>query len=643
MSAGGGIWAADRRTERRLGKRFAIFALIVVLVGVALGARLFTLQIANGGYYAGLARDNRLVLQPILAARGLVFDSQGRQLVDNIPTFVVKARPSDLPDTQRPAVVNRLASLLEMSRPDVIAALDRGAGNRFEAVTIATDVPTDVARIIAEEHLTLPGVEIGVEARRSYRYGSLVSQLMGFTGAVSAEELAESADEGYLRDDVIGKQGLELSFENVLRGQYGVQEVERDARGQTVRVRRTLEDAQPGNSLELTIDLDIQRNAQTAMEWAMDVAGLERGVVIVMNPQTGEILAMVSLPTYDDNEFARGITNARYRDLLEAPGGPLKNYAIAENFPPGSTYKLVTATGGLADEEITDDTILQTRPYLTIGNYRYWDWNRQGFGPLDIREGFAQSSDTFFYQVAGMLGIDRLAYWGAQFGFGERTGIDLPGEVPGILPSNEWKERVFNEPIYPGEVYQAGIGQGYNSFTPIQVLNAYSAMINGGDLHRPQLVKRVLAPDGSVLKDFQPELIRNLPVKADVLRTMRQAARRVVTSYHTYNLVDLPLAVAGKTGTAEFGERDSKGRLPYHSWFVGFVAKEPFLQDDDPTGMQAIAGEDSELAVLAFAYNSNTTGNPAVETVKYFLQLHYGLRKDYRQNWLLERDNFYGQ
>lgn len=624
-------------------KRFVVFAIIIALVVLALGARLFALQVANGGYYAGLSRENRLTLQPVTSARGLIFDRDGRRLVENVPTFSIKVRAADLPLSQRQPVVERLSVLLEMSPVEIIEAIDRAANNRFELVRIAKNVPEDVARIVSEEHLSMPGVEVAVEPQRRYSYTPLVSQVMGYTGAVTPEDLERLGSAGYLNDDTIGKAGVEASFEEILRGEYGIEEVERDARGEVVRVRRTVQEPVAGDSLELTIDVDVQSDAETALRWAMDVAGLQRGVVIVMDPQTGEILAMVSLPTYDSNAFAQGISNAEYRALLEAPGGPLKNYAISENFPPGSTFKLITGTGALQDGEITDQTLIRTAPYISIGNYRYWDWNRRGFGPLDIYDGFGHSSDTFFYQVAGMLGIDRLAYWANQFGLGQRTGIDLPGEVAGIMPSNEWKQRVLNQPIYPGEVYHAGIGQGYDSFTPIQMLNAYSALANGGTLYKPQIVRRVLAPDGSVVREMEPEVIRELPIDPQVLETMRQASRRVLTLYHTWNLVDLPIVVAGKTGTAEYGVRDAKGRLPFHSWFAAFVPREPRKDPADPDGMEAVSRTDAELAVLAFAYDSNTTGNAATEIVKYFLQLHYDLRVDLRDDDLLVIDNLYGQ
>ncbi len=423
-------------------------------------------------------------------------------------------------------------------------------------------MPSDVARIIVEESTGLPGVQVNVEERREYEYGPLVSHVMGYTGAVTADELAQlNGDGAYLNDDQIGKTGVEATFEDVLRGTYGQQEVEQDALGRVLRTVAVTQQPQAGNSLELTIDVEIQRQAEEALAWATKIVDLQRGVVIVMNPQTGEILAMVSNPTYDDNDFATGISNDEYQALIDDPNRPLVNFGISEQYPPGSTFKLVTGSGALEDGVITPTSLVETAGYLQIGSYTYYDWNRQGFGPLDIYGGFAHSSDTFFYQLAGDLGIDRLGYWANQWGYGARTGIDLPAEARGIVPTNEWKENLFNQPIYPGEVYQAGIGQGYDAATPLQVLNSYNALANGGSLLKPQIVRRVLAPDGTVVQDFQPELIHKVDVDPNTLLTMRLAAREVVTSRHTFNLVDLPIVVSGKTGTAEFGVRDSQGRL----------------------------------------------------------------------------------
>ena len=613
--------------------RFLAFALVVILAVSGLTARLFYLQIVDGGRFATLATRNRTVLEAVPSPRGLIYDRAGRALVTNVPTFAVKLRPADLPQADRPQVVDRLAALLGMDAAEINATIDSNPGSSFDLVRIKGDVDENTARLIAEAGFELPGVQVAVEARRDYTYGSLFSQILGYTGPVSADQLAQLKAAGYLPDDLIGKAGLEAQYEAELRGTYGSQNVERDAAGRRTQVLQTVTEPVPGDSLNLTIDTKEQKYAQTALEWAMKEIGLKRGVVIAMNPQTGEIIAMVSLPTYDDNLFARGISNADYQALLNNPDRPLLNHATQEHFPPGSTYKLVTGTGGLADKKISPTTQLQTKAFLTLGSTRFYDWNHRGFGACDIYCGFGHSSDTFFFQVAGMLGIDRLAHWATEFGFGSKTGIDLPGEVSGIVPTNQWKQDTLGAQIFPGETYQAGIGQGYDVVTPIQLINAYAALANGGTLYQPQIVHDIVAPDGTVVRPFKKKILHKLDVPASVLKTMRNAARNVVLVRHTYNLVDMPIKVAGKSGTAEFGIKDSKGRLPFHSWFVGFVPKDPYNGNFD--------NHDSQLVVLAFAYDSRTKGNAATEIVKYYLQLHFGIKKDYRLTDLLQRSNFY--
>ena len=623
---------ARPRPVRRLS-RFIAFGVIVLLAVSGLTARLFYLQIIDGGRFATLSARNRTVLEAVPSPRGLIYDRLGRVLVTNVPTFAIKVRPADLPQELRPQVVERLAALLDVDAAEINATIDSNPGSNFDLVRIAGDVDEATALLIAEADFDLPGVEIAVEARREYTYGPLMSQLLGYTGPVSAEQLPDLRSLGYLPDDLLGKTGLEAQYETELRGTYGAESVERDATGRKTQVLQTISEASPGSSLNLTIDTKEQKYAETALKWAMAEVGLKRGVVIVMNPQTGEVVALVSLPTYDNNLFAHGISNTDYQALAEDPDKPLLNHATQAHYPPGSTYKLVTGTGGLADRKISARTELATQSYLTLGSTKFYDWNRRGFGPCNIYCGFGHSSDTYFFQVAGMLGIDRLGYWAEQYGFGSRTGIDLPGEVSGIVPTNQWKQDALGEPIYPGETYQAGIGQGYDVVTPIQLVNAYAALANGGTLYQPQVVHDIVGPDGEVVRPFEPKVLHEMDIDASVLETMRNAARSVVELRHTYNLVELPIRVAGKSGTAEFGTRDSQGRLPFHSWFVGFVPKDAENGSFDDT--------DSELVVLAFAYDSRTKGNVATEIVKYYLQQHYGIEQDYRLPDLLERGNFY--
>jgi len=626
-------YLGDRTAPERRFSRYLVFGLAVLLGVGTLTARLFYLQITNGTEYSAISNRQRTVLEPIPAPRGSIYDRNGRLLVKNVPTYAVKIRPADLPNDQRDDVVGRLAALLGKDPAEINAAIDSNPGSAFDLVRVAQDVDRAKAQLISEASFELPGVDVAVEARRQYTDGPLMSQLLGYTGPISSEEIANLRDDGYQPDDLIGKAGLESEYEAQLRGTYGQETVARDRTGRRTQVLQTTQEPIPGASLTLTIDTQAQKDAQKALTWAMDKIGMTRGVVIAMNPQTGEILAMVSLPTYDNNKFARGISTADYQKLLANKDKPLLNHAIQAHYAPGSTYKLVTGTGGLADRRISSSTQLTTKAYLTLGSTKFYEWNHRGWGPCDIYCGFGHSSDTFFYQVAGKLGIDRLAYWAREYGFGSPTGVDLPGEVEGIVPDNAWKEDALGAPVFPGETYQAGIGQGYDAVTPLQLINAYAALANGGKLYQPQIVRSVVGPDGQVIQGFKPKLLHKLDVKPSVLQTMRNAARNTVLLRHTYNLVDMPIKIAGKSGTAEFGRPDAQGRLPYSSFFVGFTPKDPRNGNFDD--------HDSQLVVMAFAYDSRTKGNAATEIVKYFFQLHYDIKTDYRLPELLQRTNFY--
>jgi penicillin-binding protein 2 len=630
----------ERLAPQRRPMRFVAFG-IAVLIGVTvLTGRLAYMQLVNGEQYLQHTDATNVVQAAVPSTRGLIYDRAGRPLVTNVPSWVVKVRPADLVVSKRDSVVTRLAGLLNMSATDINTAIDSNPGSRFDLVRIANDVPEPTARLISEESADLPGVQVVVESHRQYLTGPLFAQILGYTGPVSADQLKTLAKQGYLPDDWLGKAGVEASYESYLRGTYGIENVQRDASGKEIAVLNTVKAPQAGSSLQLTIDTKEQKLAQQALQWGIDTAHLESGVLIVMNPQTGEVLAMVSLPTYDDNDFAGGISAKDYAALLADKNKPLTNHAIAAHYPPGSTYKLVAGTGVLADGKITPQTRIHTAAYLTLGGFRFRDWNGAGFGECNIYCGFGHSSDTFFYQAAAMLGIDRLGYWAHQYGFGRQTGIDLPSEASGIVPTNQWKVDEYGLPIYPGEVYLAGIGQGYDAVTPLQLLNAYATLANGGTRYAPHVVKEVIGPDGTVT-EVEPQVVLDHKAPASTLRVMRHAARNVPVIHHTYNLVDLPIVVAGKTGTAEFGSPGPNGDYPFHNWFVSFTPKDPWKKPGDPYGFKAIEKGDSELAVVVFSYNAGTLGNTSTEISKYFYQLHYGINRDYRLPYLMDRGPYY--
>jgi penicillin-binding protein 2 len=608
--------------------RFVAFGVATALLFTMLGGRLFQLQILNGELYAQRAAATRTAEVPIPAPRGLVFDRQGRPLVVNVPSWLVSVRPADLPKDQRPIVLARLAELTGEDGVSLGATLDAYKGSPYDPVPL-THVSRDVALLVGERSEQLPGVAVRVDPVRQYLDekgkvdGPLLSHVLGYTGPISKDELARLAQDGYLPDDPIGRDGIEASYEDELRGTYGSQLVERDASGRTTKVIQTLTQPTPGTNLMLSIDAETQRMATDALTWGMKAVGVQEGVTIVMNPQTGEILAMVSLPAYDNNKFAQGISAKDYQAYLTQAGKPLRNHAIADTYPPGSTFKLVTGLGALENGVTTP-----TRKWPTYGCYQIpgapdgqclFDWNRAGFGPLDVSDAFAKSSDTFFYQMAIKLGVDGLGDWAGKFGFGARTGIRLPGEADGIVASTEWARRQGRPNLYTGELAQAGIGQNVVAVTPLQLLNAYAALANGGKVMRPTVVHGETDASGKLIKTYAPEQVGTLGASPKDMQVMRLAAREVITSGHAYNIskLKLPGALSGKTGTAEFGEVTKNKTLPFHSWFVAYVPSKA-------------GATDAQLAVVTFAYSATVPGNVSTEVVKYFLQKYYHLDQDLR-------------
>jgi penicillin-binding protein 2 len=593
------------------------------------------------------------------STRGLISDATGLPLVRNVTTYAVTVTPSDLPLDREQDVAAKLGSILKVDPIQLVTQIDSAPGSLFDPVKVADGIDVKVARFIEENSDALPGVKIAVISKRQYLTPELFAELIGYEGQITRSQLGSLISDtgqgplspaqynkletlGYSGQDVVGQAGLEAEYEQELRGTYGTQKVALDASGKPIPgLAGQTEGEVAGSSMTLNISTKEQKLASDALSWGMTNAGIQQGTIIVENPQNGKILAMVSLPSYNDQLFADGISQTDFQKLLDDKNQPLLNKALSQ-YAPGSTYKLVTATAGLSGvpaqlpsagqapiaeqpPAITTSDTLLSQPYIAIGTYKFWEWNKVGWGPLDIVQGISYSSDTFFYQLSLLLGgpvkdanvaVDTLAYWARQYGFGSATGVDLPGEAEGIVLDTNWKAQNKGEIIFPGEVLLAGIGQGFDATTPLQVLNAYCALANGGNLWTPQVVKSITPPNGTP-EDVQPKLIRKLQITPANLATLREGMRDVVTTRHTGNLTDLPIMISGKTGTAEFGVRDRAGNLPYHEWFVGYVPADPYVDD--------FSKSDSQLAVIAFVYGANTRGNVATEIVKYYMWKHFGL------------------
>lgn len=632
----GGGGGGDGEVRRRRPLRFIAAALLVLLIFGGLGGRMILVQAgsaASTNDSGVIARGHRIIEELITPARGLVFDRSGRVLAKNIAVYAVQIRPGDLPLTIRAQVVKSLGEILNMDPVRIITLLDRNTGSLWEPIRIANSVNERAARLINEERARLPGVETVVEARRVYPYGTLISHIVGYVGRIDSVEASTLAPAGYTVLDFIGRAGVEASYEETLRGTPGIRQVEVDAKGRLVRILGVTKPPVDGSSLTLTIDIEAQQRATTALAWGLKSAGTKEGVVASMNPQNGEIIAMASLPTYDNNDFAAGITTAKYQKYLSNKYSPLLNHTVGSYFPPGSTYKLVTYSCALNNNLVSPSTRFQSTAYVEVDGEKFYEWNRAGFGgSLTPSEAYSWSSNVVTFQLARLLKIDRLSTCGRQWGFGAPTGIDLPSEISGLVPDQTWARATINRGLYNAEVLQSAQGQGYDLVTPIQVMNSFAALANSGTLWRPHVVLTITGPDG-VVTPIAPVVNATVGMKESTYREMRLAGRKMALNPGpSQGISRMPLYVSAKSGTAQYGVRDYLGRLPFHNWMGGFVA---------PTNDWS--RHDSTFAYVVFMHGTNTVGNAAKEVTKYYLQLQFDLKRDYRTVALLARGNHFGE
>lgn len=567
---------------------FALLRALIILMFGALILQLINLQVIRGDEFKERAEINALREIPLPAARGLILDRHGQILVQNSARFSAAIVPGDLPDRGEMGVYRLLSGVIGMPVEEIEQKVKEGAIARgeYSPVAVKEDIDRDAALVLMELAPHAPGLQVITEPSRRYLTGSLLSHVLGYVGPISTEEYAELRDDDYLIQDFIGKSGTESSYESVLRGKPGKKLVEVDAGGRELEViseRRPID----GSNLVLSIDLDLQRKtAEVLSEYA---AGSDNAAAAVMDVKTGEVLAMYSMPTFDNNVFSGPLTDQDLAALVDSPGKPLVNHLIAERYPPGSTFKTIVGAGALQEGVAAPWTTITSRGYITVENefdpnvvYVYPDW--ASLGALDFYGGIAMSSNVYFYYLAGGksdegfrgLGEDKVAQYARAFGLGEPTGIDLPGESPGLVPDAAWKQEAIGEPWTLGDTYNFGIGQGYVAATPLQVLTAACAIANGGELLTPRLVKDFQDSHGNVLEATDKVVRNNVPVSAENLGTLRAAMRQSVTAGVAKNAAVAGVQVAGKTGTAEFGPRLSNGKYATHGWFVGFA---PY---DDP-------------------------------------------------------------
>jgi penicillin-binding protein 2 len=599
--------AKEPRRERDKGKvspaSFAILRALVILMFGALALQLINMQILKGDEYKDRAAINALREVPLAPARGLIYDRNMQPLVQNSASFSVAIVPGDLPERGEGEVFATIERVLGVPAAEIEQRVQEGVERQgeYNPTVIQGDIGRDAALELMELEPHAPGLKVVVEPSREYTTGSLLSHVLGYVGPLSAEEY--DSLEGYLFQDFIGKSGVELTHEDVLRGQLGKKLVEVDGNGREIK---TLDERRPldGGNVVLSIDAELQAKVAEALQQYAGAS--QNAAAAVMDVRTGEVLAMVSLPTFDNNIFSSQISQDGLAQLVDAPGKPLVNHALSEQYAPGSTFKAIVAAAALQEGIATPETKITSRGYITVQNefdpnvvYIYPDW--RALGPLDMYGGLAMSSNVYFYYLAGGksdenfpgLGEDRLARYAHAFGLGEPTGIDLPGESEGVVPDASWKQETVGEPWALGDTYNLGIGQGYIGATPMQVLTAICAIANGGKLLTPHVVKEVRDGHGSILSSNEPEIRSTVPVDPAHLGIVREGMRRSVMDGVAKSATVNGISIAGKTGTAEFGPELADGKHATHGWFVGFA---PY--------------ENPEVAVVVFT-QQGTGGNDA--------------------------------
>lgn len=546
---------------------FVVGAFFFVLV-----LRLWHLQILNVDDYRNMSENNRLRFVPEAASRGAIMDRNGSVLVSNRPSFSLAVVPQEVKD--RDALLNQLVALLGLDRAELVERWEKGKGRaRYYPVVLASNISRDQVEIVEENRLHLPGVEIEMKPVREYTGGILAAHLLGYIGEVSEDELDKNEYEDYNPGDYIGKNGIERSWEKDLHGSDGGRQLEVDARG---RVLRTISEVYPtvGNSVVLTINANLQKQAERAF-------GDQAGAAVAMDVNTGEILAFVSNPSFDPALFSGKLPADIWKEYLEDKRHPLENKALSGQYPPGSTFKVITALAGLENGKIDDKTTVNCTGSYDLGTSTFKCWNHRGHGITNLKKALRESCDVYFYQLGERLGVDAIAATAKQFMLGAPLGIGLLHEKGGFIPTAEWKLKRFGKRWYHGETLPVAIGQGYVLMTPIQMASMIATVANEGSVFRPHLVKRIVDSDGKTLKEFKPELLGTTGISADKFKLVKQGLFAVVNDPGgTGGMARLyDVHVAGKTGSAQVVKlRDSKMATPWqfrdHALFVAFAPYE---------------------------------------------------------------------
>ena len=555
--------------ERR-GLNFLWSVMFFFILVIAL--RVAYLSLIKGEYYADVSKGNRLRSLVIKAPRGKILDRNGQILAGNIPSIDAVIVPHDLPGEaqERLKIAREVADILKLDEGNVEAAIESQNIKSLDPTLLAENIGQEKALILSEKLADLPGVSIENTAIRNYVDSNIFSAIIGYDGKITREELNKNP--GYVMTDYIGKAALEKQYEKELRGIPGAKQVEVDSMG-NIKKNLGIIESKAGNDLILNIDAGLQKKLYDSMAGILEKTDTKTAAAVAIDPRNGGILAMVTFPNYDNNLFARGISSNEYKAIISNKDLPLLNRVINGEYPPGSTLKMAVAAAALSEKSISPTTIIDGNGgSINIGRFRFGDWKIHG--PSDVRTAIAESNDIFFYSIGGGygnvqgLGMMRMKKYENLFGFGSPTGIDLPGESGGLIPDEQWKLEKIGERWYIGDSYHCSIGQGFITSTPLQLANYTAALANGGTLYVPKIVNQIKKGDGKY-EITDAKIIRQNFIDESVMQVVREGMRKTVTDGTAQPLKTLPVEVAGKTGTAQFGTEDKT-----HGWFVSFAPYE---------------------------------------------------------------------
>jgi len=574
------------RGGQNLTKRLYYLSIAAAALFAILLTRLWFLQFIDVDRLKKMSENNRLRFIPVAASRGALLDRNGKVIVNNTPSYSLAVIPNEVAD--KDYLLDNIASILKIDRSELQAKWEKGKGRaKYFPTVLASGISRDQVEYFEENSLRLNGLEIEVKPVREYPEVTLASHLLGYIAEVSESELAVPEFADYNSGDYIGKNGIERSYEKFLHGNDGGRQIEVDARG---RYLRTLSETLPvpGESLMLTIDIDLQRTTEKAL-------GDKAAAVVALDVNSGEILSFASSPGFDPALFTRRMPPEQWKAYLEDKRHPLENKALKGQYPPGSTFKIITALAGLAEGLVDERTTVTCNGEYKLGNRTFHCWNRKGHGKVNLKGALKASCDVYFYQLGERLGVDKIALYAKKFGFGEPLGVGLENEKSGFVPTTEWKEKKSGTKWYAGETLPVAIGQGYLTATPLQLAAMTAGLATNGKIFRPHLVKKILGREGNVVKEFSPEIFKNIELKPESYRLVKEGLLAVVNEPGgTGGAARLyEVKVAGKTGTSQVVKlKEKKSATAYqHRDHALFVAFAPY---DNPEIAVAVVVEHGE-------------------------------------------------